>query len=482
VQNVKFIIGITLERLSESYALSESARLLIRRARKGKEIGSRQKLAGVHCLNHVQSFFAGGCVRSRFFNLNSRGVAMIGLLAALSVLALAQTAQPAPKPPASAVPQTPAAKPGTTPAAPAQAAPGPAKAPVAPPAAKQPPEPPPPPPIPSPLPPFPNIPAAQLLWSTVLDKDAPAPLLPDSEAARMRSAAIAGDRAVAVFEAHPESSRGGRPLTTYRLATVDLATGKVLAQQDLPGQARPALFATDDAHLILQQATLTRLNPDLTESGEKFGDPGKTSGRRAFLPAPDGTALAYSWDSTTLFLDAHTLAPIGPRIRSPLSTAAGKSSLLSTEPVWSNQFPKDLGFIALYDGRSPRLLYRGPCAGHPVFLSADKILTVACAKVTILDLAGRVLKELPVGAAFGAFAGVSRDGSRFAIESSDYPVTDPSYNATELFTIYDAATFLPVATVTPDSLPDARSWSAFSQDGKSFLSGSARKVSLYRIP
>jgi hypothetical protein len=425
-------------------------------------------------------------VRSRFFNLNRRTIAFVGLLGFIfycgAVLAQTPAAQPAQKqqPAAAQAPAVaPAAvKPAAVPAAPAKNASAAKPAP----APQPPPGPPPPPPIASPLPPFPNIPAAQLLWSAVLDKDAPTPLRPDSEAIRLRSAAIAGDRAVAVFEAHPEASRGGRPLTTYRLATVDLATGKVLAQQDLPAPSRPSLFATDDGHLLLAQASVTRLNPDLTESGEKFADPSRTVARREILLAPDGATLAWSGDGTTLFLDAHTLQPTGLRLKSPLPAAASKSSLLSTAPVWSSQFPKDLGFVALYDGRSPRLLYRGPCAGHPVFLRDDKILTVACSKVTILDLTGKLLKELPVGAAFGTFAGASRDGSRFAIESSDYPVVDPSYNATELFTIYDAATFLPVATVTPDSLPDTRSWSAFSQDGKSFFCGSAKKISLYRIP
>jgi len=432
-------------------------------------------------------------VRTRSILPQWRHLVVLGLLAAFSVGMVAQTApaptaQPAQKPTAAAK-QTPASAPVSA-TAPAPAASKPAAAAAqsaapasaAKPAAPLPAGPPPPAPIPSPLPPQPNIPAAQLLWSTVLDNNAPTPLLPDSEAIRLRSAAIAGDRAVAVFAAHPESSYGGRPLTTYRLASVDLATGKVLAQQDLPAPSRPALLAADDAHLLLVQAGVTRLNPDLTESGEKFADPSKTAARRAVLLSPDGATMAYSWDATTLFVDAHTLQPGNLRIKSPMPAAASKRGLLSIAPVWSTQFPKDLSFITLYDGRTARLLYRGPCAGHPAFISDERILTVACSKVTILDLAGNLVKELPLGAAFGAFAGVSRDGSRFAIESSDYSVTDSSYNATELFTIYDAASLQPLATVTPDSLPDARSWSAFAQDGKSFLAGGPRKISLYRIP
>jgi hypothetical protein len=386
-----------------------------------------------------------------------------GTLFLLPLCALAQ------KPPA---PQAAPAQPAAQSAAPAQS---PSSTPA-------PNEVPPPPPIPSPQPPQPNIPAAELLWSTVLDKDAPTPLQPGSEFIVLHSAALAGDRAVAVFEAQPQTTRGGRPFTTYRLATLDLANGKILAQRDLHDQARPFLFSTDDAHLLLQQSSLIRLNPDLTESGEKFALASKSPARHLFFLSPDGGTLGLWSDWMTSLLDAHTLQPLGLRIRGPEPTAVSKRALLSNDPAWASEFPGALSFMVLKDLRSPHLLYRGPCAGHPVFLGEDRILTVACAKVFILDLTGKLLKELPLGASFGAFAGLSRDGSRFAIESSDYPPTDPSYSATELFTLYDAATLAPVATVTPDSLPEARSWAAFSQDGKSFLTGSPKKVSLYKIP
>jgi hypothetical protein len=375
--------------------------------------------------------------------------------------------------------QAPAAKPAASAPKPSQTAPA-TPAPKA--AQAVPATPPPPPPIPSPQPPFPNIPAAQLSWATVVDAAAPAPLLPETDADRLRHAAISGGRAIVLFESSPQSNHGGRPLAVYRLASLELTTGKILVQRDLPGPSRPALFATDDDHMILQQATLSRLNPDLSESGEQFGDPLHTAGWRDFLLSPDGSTMAFFLNSSTRFLDTHTLQAFAGRIENPEPAAISKKWLLSTAPVWNHQFPQDTSFIALYGGRSPYLLYHGPCAGHPVFLDEQRILTVACAKVTIYELSGKVMKELPLGAAYGAFAGLSRDGSRFAIESSDYSVTDPAFSATELFTIYDAQSYAPVATVTPDSLPDARSWAAFSQDGKSFLTGSARKVSLYKIP
>jgi hypothetical protein len=316
----------------------------------------------------------------------------------------------------------------------------------------------------------------------VLDADAPTPLLPGSEALSLHSAVLAGDRVVVVYEAEPLTSRGGRPFTTWRLATLERGTGKVLAQRDLQDQARPLLFATDDEHLLLQQSGVVRLNPDLTESGEKFVPAGRSEGRRGLYLSADGGTLGLWTNGSTGFLDAHTLRPLGVRIRGPEPSAVGRRSLLADDPAWAAEFPGAAGFIVLKDALAPRLLYRGPCAGHPVFLGEDRILTVACGKVSILDLSGKLLKELPLGAAYGAFAGASIDGSRFAIESSDYPSTDPAWEASELFTLWDAATLAPVATVRPEALPDARSWAAFSQDGKSFLTGGPKKVSLYRTP
>jgi hypothetical protein len=378
--------------------------------------------------------------------------------------------------PASATkPQSPTTPPAAKPASP-PAAQTPAPAVATPPAVV-----PPPPPIPSPQPPQPNIPAAQLIWSVVLNNDVPNPLPAVAAAVSQRSAVLAGDRVVAVYEVSSEISRAGRPLNTYRLVSMDVLNGEIKVQKDLQGQTLPALYASDDGHIVLEQTGLTRINPDLSESGEKLSSE-SFAHRRSLLISPDGATLAYWAEGTTVFLDAHTLTPSGVRIRGPVPTSVSHQAIVTSDPVWSSQFPRDTAFITRLDARSPRLLYHGACVGHPFFLAEDKILSISCGKVRITDIAGKLLKELPLGAQFGEFAGVSRDGQRFAIESSDYSATDPSFNASELFVIYDAGSFEPVATVTPDSLPEARSWSALAQDGHTFLCGGPQKLSLYRIP
>jgi hypothetical protein len=318
-----------------------------------------------------------------------------------------------------------------------------------------------------------------LVWSVVVDDDAPAVLPTEAGFVGTRSVVIAGDRAVALFETDAEISHGGRPVSTFRLVSLVLKTGEVKNQKEIQGQSFPNLFSTSDDHLILGHTSLTRLNPDLSESGEKYQETG--SGRTLSI-SPDGSVLAHWSDHETELLDARTLSAEGVRIAGPEAAAVSPNAILSDDVRWASQFPQDLTFITLSDAHTSRLLYRGRCGGRPAFLSAGKIVFIGCGKVSVIDATGKVLKELPLGGAYGGFAGVSRDGSSFAIESSDYSIGDPSCKPDELFTIYNAETYESVATVAPDPPSQERSWSAFSPDGKLFLCGSPKRLTLYRIP
>jgi hypothetical protein len=81
---------------------------------------------------------------------------------------------------------------------------------------------------------------------------------------------------------------------------------------------------------------------------------------------------------------------------------------------------------------------------------------------------------------WGAFAGASADGIRFAIQSS-YTEGDPDFVVYEYFTIYDAATGKVLAMVHTRDLPARQSWSAFSSDGRYFAAGSPNKLTMYEL-
>jgi len=379
---------------------------------------------------------------------------------------------PAPPAPAATVPASPA--PGQTrPAAPAQApAPQSPTGQAAPPAAVK-------------------TPAAELVWSVNLEKGAPEVPGMDVPRNAQRSAVIAGDRVVAVYSIGAEVSRGGRPVDTYRMVSLDLGTGAVKGEKKLELHSFPYLFATGDDHVLLGRSSLTRYNPDLTESGERFVEPGQ--GWISCI-SPDGNTLAR-WtvggrgtgdggtsDRGTELISATTLTWTSGLIRGAEPSSVSGAVLLTDDPFWARQFPGDASFVTLVDRGRPRLLYRGNCGGRPEFLSGEKILSIACGKAKVMDTAGRALKEITLDAPHGRFGGVSRDGSRFAIETSGYPPNDPAYGATEMITVYDGTSFEAVTTVQLDRDSDTRPWTAFASDGHLFLSGSANRLSLYRIP
>jgi hypothetical protein len=80
-----------------------------------------------------------------------------------------------------------------------------------------------------------------------------------------------------------------------------------------------------------------------------------------------------------------------------------------------------------------------------------------------------------------AFAGMSRDGGRFALQQSD-GIGDPRRLLYETFIVYDAKSLKPLVRVSMTDLPERQSWSAFSNDGKLFAAGSTNRLNLYRIP
>lgn len=331
----------------------------------------------------------------------------------------------------------------------------------------------------------PAIPVAELAWSVNLDKDAPQVPLTEGPYAAQRSAVLSGDRVVAIYAVRAETSRGGRPVNTYRLVSLDAATGEVKGEKKLELHSSPYLFATGDDHVLLGNSSLTRYNPDLTESGEKFTEPGH--GRIACISFDGNTVARWTErsadsDRGTELLSASTLKRTVGLIRGAEPSSIAKTALLTDDQHWSAQFPSATSFVSMIDQGRPHLLYHGDCGGRPAFLSDTKILFIGCGRATVIDNAGRILKQIPLSAPYASFAGVARDGSRFAIQTSEYPANDPAYAASKLFTIYDGVNFEPVTTIPPDAGSDALPWSAFAQDGHTFLSGSAKRLSLYRIP
>ena len=156
-----------------------------------------------------------------------------------------------------------------------------------------------------------------------------------------------------------------------------------------------------------------------------------------------------------------------PRVLNPDLSSANESVVAST--------PKDSG-----EGVSG-LKRLGKCEVSPWIPVDAQSWLFECGAIRIMDREGRVLAQRPVVDGSGRFAGASRDGSRFALESSESE-GDPPFLLYEHFTIYDGHTATAVAMVSITDLPERQSWSALSPDGKYFVVGNPNKLSLYRLP
>jgi hypothetical protein len=113
-------------------------------------------------------------------------------------------------------------------------------------------------------------------------------------------------------------------------------------------------------------------------------------------------------------------------------------------------------------------------------LTNNKVLQMRPKQFRVLDDRGNVLSNGNL-VEWGAYAGGSADGRRFAIQSS-YTEGDPDFVVYEYFTIYDVGSGKPVATIHIKDLPERQSWSAFSPDGRYFIAGSPNKLTMYLLP
>jgi hypothetical protein len=316
------------------------------------------------------------------------------------------------------------------------------------------------------------------IWSVALSQSQP---LGDtsSDFAATRRAVIVEGRVVVLIDVGPTVYVDDRPKSTFRLLSLDLASGRVVNQQDLSGFSTPYLYATDDDHVIIGEFSLRRLNPDLTPTNEQFTEVGHG---RTIQISPDGSTLAHETVPGTELLDSRTLLPTGTRLTESVPTAVSRGAVLTDNVHWIGQYPHDSAFVTLTDRFGQHLIFHGQCSGRPAFLDDTRALVTGCGKLRILDVSGRTLGEAMLPSKSGDFAGVSRDGSRFAIQDSEWRGGDPPQIRSERFTIYDSARIQPIAVIKSKLLPERRSWTAFSKDGHMFVVGSSARLSLFRIP
>jgi hypothetical protein len=291
----------------------------------------------------------------------------------------------------------------------------------------------------------------------------------ESVFAATRSVVFAGDRIVLVSMVGMRKVEGAQsPESIYQIMSLDVRTGEVENTREASAFGSLKVFATNDEHVMVSGRDVLRLTPDL-----KDADRLATGAHwRVENISPDGSTLGNSTSPGFELIDARTLQARTLSNGTTTDTSVSSNAAISDSPLWIRDYPKASSFATLTDGTGQHLVFHGDCGGRPVFLTNDRVLMASCKITRILDTQGNVLKTIafrePV-----SFAGVSQNGSRFALQLA---------GKRERFIIYATATGDPVAELAGDQPPHGQSWSALSHDGRMVVIGSPAKLTLYRLP
>jgi hypothetical protein len=298
--------------------------------------------------------------------------------------------------------------------------------------------------------------------------------------AATRSVVFAGDRIVLASMVGMRKVEGAQvPEQVYQLLSLDANTGEVKDSRDFVNFGVRAIFATNDAHVIISGTRVLRLTPDLKDDGTfDYYATGHKHGRVQNV-SPDGSTLGNATSPGFELVDARTLKATQLTASPAVDTSVNSKGFVTDNMHWTRDYPKDIGFITYTDAAGEHLLYHGKCGGRPRFLSDDLVLEPGCKSPLIVDTQGNLVRTLSVKGEF-SYAGVSQNSKRFALQVASF--SGERSIKKERFVIYCVDSGEPVAEVTPEELGDGQSWTAFSPDGSMFVVGSPLKLTLYRLP
>jgi hypothetical protein len=297
--------------------------------------------------------------------------------------------------------------------------------------------------------------------------------------AATRSVVFVGDRVVLASRVGDRRVEGTeRPVTVYQLLSLDAQTGVVKDSRELVDFGVCAIFATNDAHVVVSGTSVLRLTPDLKDDGSfDYHATGHKHGRVQNV-SPDGSTLGNATSPGFELLDARTLKATELTTSPSVDTSVSSKGFVTDNLYWIGEYPKDHSFVTYADATGSRLLYHGKCGGRPQFLSDDLVLESGCKSPLIVNTQGDLVKTLSLKDEF-SYAGVSQNGKRFALQVASFSGMHSVKR--ERFVIYSMETWEPIAEVTLDELAEEQSWTAFSPDGSMFVVGSPLKLTLFRL-
>ena len=288
-----------------------------------------------------------------------------------------------------------------------------------------------------------------------------------------RSVVFAGDRVVLASKVGMRKVDGAHvPEMVYQLFSLDTLTGAVKVTREISAFGSLELFPTDDAHVIVSGRNVMRLAPDLKDAGSfDYQARGQKTGRVQNI-SPDGSTLGSATSPGFELIDARTFEATKLTNLPVVDTSVSSKAVVSDSPLWFRDYPKAKSFVTLTDDKGQHLIFHGDCGGRPQFLRDDRVLTASCKVARILDTQGNILKTITLHDPV-AFAGVSQNGRRFALQLAGQH---------ERFVVYSVDSGEPIAEVTADQPPQEQSWTAFSPDGVMIVVGSPLRLTLFRLP
>jgi len=292
--------------------------------------------------------------------------------------------------------------------------------------------------------------------------------------AATRSVVLADDRVVIGFTV---SEPGAKQV--YKLLSLDVATAEIKDSRVFEDFGVRAIFATNDAHVVVAGNRLLRLTAELADDGDlDYQATGHTAARVQNM-APDGSTLGDATNPGFALIDARTLKVTELTADPAVDTSVSRRGFVTDNVRWNRDYPGDSSFITYTDSAGRHVIYHGKCGGRPQFLTDDLVLEQGCKGALIVDSTGKLVRTLPVTGAF-SFAGVSRNGRRFALQV----VSSAGMRLVkhESFVVYSVGSGEAIAEIVPEELAVQQSWTAFSEDGSMFVVGSPLKLTLYRLP
>jgi hypothetical protein len=241
------------------------------------------------------------------------------------------------------------------------------------------------------------------------------------------------------FPTDPMPQPGGGWKYASCMLSIDAATGKAIAHQELPF-AQLSISGRDDGNLTITSADGWVLySPELKEIGDSKNNSdaaGSESGT-----GPDATNLLKHFIYNE-----------------------------SDSSLW------------FQDEQGDRRIAQNVCGGMPRALSDDRVLITACTRFLVFDGRGNLVGSQEFVRPEVNFAALSRDHRRFALAIFVWGFGDPSYLEEETIAVYDVATERPIFAVKSDPLPDQQSWVALSPDASFMAVGAEHTLRLFRLP